>query len=236
VFTCPKPDDDKLIGIDSDRDRWPPMLTHVRISVPDRPGVLAQIAAAMADAGADIRTIAVLERESGRAVDDVYLAWPDGRPLSTLSDQLVAVRGVRVLGLRPSRQVPGTFPDLDLLTQVLATSARGVETLVDMAAHAFGADWAAGVAYGDSGPTVLYASAYPDDAIVVPGVPATRPLALEQDGAQLAVAPLDPLDLVLVCGRAGAPPFHRAEVERVRRVTELAVGLLSTGVAVSPAP
>ena len=203
------------------------MLTHVRMSVPDRPGVLAQITAAMADAGADIRTIAVLERESGRAVDDVYLAWPDGRPLSALSDRLAGVRGVRVLGLRPSRQVPGAFPDLDLLSQVLATSARGVETLVDMAAHAFGADWAASVSYGPSGPTVRYANAGPDDVVVAPDVAARRPLAIEQDGVQLVVAPLEPLDIVLVCGRAGAPPFHRAEVERVRRVTELAVGLLN---------
>lgn len=206
------------------------MLTHVRMSVPDRPGVLAQITAAMADAGADIRTIAVLERESGRAVDDVYLAWPDGRPLSALSDRLAGIRGVRLLGLRPSREVPGAFPDLDLLTQVLATSARGVETLVDMAAHAFGADWAASVSYGAAGPTVGYANAGPDDVIVVPDVPAIRPLALEQDGVQLVVAPLEPLDLLLVCGRAGEPPFHRAEVERVRRVTELAVGLLNTEV------
>lgn len=206
------------------------MLTHIRMSVPDRPGVLAQITAAMADAGADIRTIAVLERESGRAVDDVYLAWPDGRPLSALSDRLAGVRGVRVLGLRPSRQVPGAFPDLDLLTQVLATSARGVETLVDMAAHAFGADWAASVSYGVDGPTVLYANGGADDAVVAPDVPPIRPLALEQDGVQLVAAPLDGLDLVLVCGRAGEPPFHRAEVERVRRVTELAVGLLSADV------
>lgn len=203
------------------------MLIHVRVSVPDRPGVLAQITAAMADVGADIGTIAVLERESGRAVDDVYLTWPDGRPLSALSDRLAGVRGVRVLGMRPSREVPGAFPDLDLLAQVLATSTRGVETLVDMARHAFGADWAAAVSYRPTGPAVVYTSANPDDVIVVPDVLAIRPLSLEQEGVPLVVAPLDPLDLVLVCGRAGEPPFHRAEVERVRRVTELAVGLLT---------
>jgi ACT domain-containing protein len=211
------------------------MLTHVRISVPDRPGVLAQITAALADAGADIRTIAVLEREAGRAVDDVYLAWPDGRPLSALSDRLAGLRGLRLLGLRPSREVPGAFPDLDLLTHVLATSGRGVETLVDMATHAFSADWAAAISYGPSGPAVVYANTGPDDVVAVPDAPAIRPLALEQDGVQLVAAPLKPLDLVLVCGRAGPPPFHRAEVERVRRVTELAVGMLGPEVATSSA-
>jgi hypothetical protein len=207
------------------------MLTHVRMSVPDRPGVLAQITAVLADVGADIHTITVLERESGRAIDDVYLSWPAGRPLSALSERLGVVRGVRVLGLRPSREVPGAFPDLDLLTQVLATASRGIDTLVDMAAHAFGADWAASVSYDESGPTVLYANADPSAQVVVPEVAAIRPVALEQDGVQLAVAPLDPFDAVLVCGRAGQPPFHRVEIERMRRVTELAVGLVRADLA-----
>ncbi|MDQ1484319.1 MAG: hypothetical protein QOJ62_12 [Actinomycetota bacterium] len=209
------------------------MLTHVRMSVPDRPGMLAQITTVLADAGADIRTIAVLERESGRAIDDIYLSWPEGRSLAALSDRISEVKGVTVLGLRPSRQVPGAFPDLDLLTQVLATASRGLDTLVDMAALAFGADWAASVTYASGTPSVLYASGGHDQAIVVPDMPVIRPTALEQDGAQLAVAPLLPFDAVLVCGRADKPSFHRAELERIRRVTELAVGLVRADVAVS---
>jgi hypothetical protein len=209
------------------------VLIHLRMSVSDRPGVLAQITGALADVGADIRTIAVLERESGRAVDDIYLSWPDGRPLAALADRVSGVRGVNLLGLRPSRQVPGAFPDLDLLTQVLATAARGIDTLVDMAALAFGADWAASVSYAAGGPEVLYANAGPDDRVIVPELPVIRPTAMEQDGVQLAVAPLVPFDAMLVCGRAGLPSFHRVELERIRRVTELAVGLVRGDVAVA---
>src|SRR5471030_955133 len=94
-----------------------PMLMHLRMSVPDRPGMLAQITAALADVGADIRTIAVLEREAGRAVDDIYLSWPEARSADVLSQRVSSVRGVTVLGLRPSRQVPGAFPDIDLLSR-----------------------------------------------------------------------------------------------------------------------
>jgi hypothetical protein len=206
------------------------MLTHVRIRVPDRPGVLAQVTAALADAGADIRTIAVLERESGRAIDDVYLSWPDTRPLSVLAQRIATVRGASMLGLRRSREVPGAFPDIDLLTQVLATTSRGLDTLVDMAALAFGADWAATVSYSSGAPAVLYANAGPDDVVVTPEVPAIRPMAIEQDGVQLAASPLSPFDAVLVCGRADKPSFHRAELERIRRVTELAVGLVRADV------
>ncbi len=211
------------------------MLTHVRISVPDRTGVLAQVTAALADAGADIRTIAVLERESGRAIDDVYLAWPDGRPLSELSDKLTSVRGVTVLGLRRSRQVPGAFPDLDLLAQVLATASRGLDTLVDMAALAFGADWAASVAYTDGVPKVLYSNAGPDAVVVAPDIAVVRTGAFEKDGVHLAAAPLTPFDAVLVCGRVDQPAFHRAELERIQRVTELAVGLVRVDVAIGTA-
>jgi hypothetical protein len=211
------------------------MLTHVRIRVPDRPGVLAQVTAALADAGADIRTIAVLERESGRAIDDVYLSWPDTRPLSVLAQRIATVRGASMLGLRRSREVPGAFPDIDLLTQVLATTSRGLDTLVDMAALAFGADWAATVSYASGAPTVLYANAGPGDLVVTPEAPAIRPMAIEQDGVQLAASPLTPFDAVLVCGRADKPSFHRAELERIRRVTELAVGLVRADVATQAA-
>src|ERR1019366_5703043 len=64
---------------DKPERREMPMLMHLRMSVPDRPGMLAQITAALADVGADIRTIAVLERETGRAIDDIYLSWPEAR-------------------------------------------------------------------------------------------------------------------------------------------------------------
>ena len=202
------------------------MLMHVRLSVPDRPGVLARVTAVLADASADIRTIAVLERESGRALDDIYLSWPDNRPVSALADHLASIRGVTVLGLRPSREVPGVFPDLDLLTQVLATSSRGLDTLADMAAHAFGADWAATVTYTDGRPLLRYACASPGHDVVLPPAGVLRPMSLEQDGVQLAAVPLAPFDVVLVCGRSGPPPVHRVELERMRRVTEFAVGLV----------
>jgi hypothetical protein len=210
-----------------------PMLMHLRMSVPDRPGMLAQITTALADAGADIRTIAVLERESGRAIDDIYVSWPQAKLPSLLTERLATVRGVTILGIRPSRQVPGAFPDIDLLSQVLATASRGLDTLVDMAALAFGADWAASVTYASGAPVVMYASGALEGQIVLPGLAVIRPTAIEQDGVQLAATPLSPFDAVLVLGRSELPSFHQAELERIRRVTELAVGLVRAAVPVS---
>ena len=78
---------------------------------------------------------------------------------------------------------------------------------------------------------MLYSSGDADDQIVVPPQPVIRPMAIEQDGVQLAAAPLAPFDAVLVCGRADKPAFHNAELERIRRVTELAVGLIRADIA-----
>jgi len=204
------------------------MLTHLRISVLDRPGMLARITGVLADAGADIRTISVLERQSGRATDDVYLDWPDSVPSSFLAERMGQLSGVRVLGVRPSREVPGAFLDIDLLTQVLGTASRGVDTLVDMASFAFGADWAASVSYVSGAPALLYCTAGPDDVVVVPDIAVARPTTMEIDGVHIAVTPLEPFEAALVCGRAGQPGFHRVELERIRRVTELAVDLVRT--------
>jgi len=212
------------------------MLTHLRLSVLDRPGMLARITGVLADAGADIRTISVLERQSGRALDDVYLDWPDSVLPSVLAERMGQVNGVRVLGLRPSREMPGAFPDIDLLTQVLATASRGVDTLVDMASFAFGADWAASVSYASGAPALLYCTAAPDDVVVVPDTAMSRATTMEIDGVHIAVTPLEPLEAVLVCGRAGQPAFHRVELERIRRVTELAVGLVRAEVATTLSP
>ncbi|ABK53303.1 amino acid-binding ACT domain protein [Acidothermus cellulolyticus 11B] len=208
------------------------MLTHLRLSVPDRPGILARVTAVLADAGADIKSIAVLERVADRAVDDIYVVWPHTQT-GDLVDRLTEIRGVRVLGTRPSQQVPGAFPDLDLLTHVLGTGARGLDTLVDMAVPAFGADWAARISYAGGAPEVAYWSGTALDDVVVPHVRVVRATAFEQDGAQLVAVPLDPFEAALVCGRGSTPAFHRVEVERIGRVTTLAAGLVRPVGAVS---
>lgn len=59
------------------------MLLRLRIALPDRPGSLGQIARALGVAGADITQVVVLDREAGRAVDDITVSCPDGTPACT---------------------------------------------------------------------------------------------------------------------------------------------------------
>ncbi|HWB67486.1 MAG TPA: ACT domain-containing protein, partial [Mycobacteriales bacterium] len=76
------------------------MAIQLRVSLPDRPGALALVAAAIADAGADVVSVAVMEAEAGRAIDDFRLRWPDARDASPLLDALTRYDGVTVLGCR----------------------------------------------------------------------------------------------------------------------------------------
>src|SRR5207244_9226945 len=52
------------------------MLLRLRVELPDRPGSLGQVARTLGIAGADIVSVVVLERSSGRAVDDFTVVWP----------------------------------------------------------------------------------------------------------------------------------------------------------------
>ncbi|MGH3683016.1 MAG: hypothetical protein ACRDT2_22535, partial [Natronosporangium sp.] len=77
------------------------MLLRVRVTLPDRPGSLGQVARTLGVCGADIVQVVVLERLAGRAVDDFTMVWPSGARLERLLAGLAAVPGVRVDGVWP---------------------------------------------------------------------------------------------------------------------------------------
>lgn len=194
-------------------------LLHLRLSLPDRPGALGRLARAMGIAGADIATIAVLEQGAGRAVDDVHVRWPEGRPREVLTTALAGEPGVQLLGLRPSRQAPGAHPELDLLAQIAQVPGRALETLVDMAPSAFAADWAA-VAGPDG--ELRYTSLGAPEAVRLRPVRALRVTAADGDeGRCHGLAPLDG-EATLVITRGENFTFHRLELMRLARVVDLA--------------
>src|SRR5690242_4178607 len=124
------------------------MLARIRLSVPDRPGSLGTVTSAIGAAGADIVKIDVLESESGRALDDVFVVVRDVAHLDTVRARLDAMASIIVAGLQyPAPPVTG-HAELELVDQVLSRPERGLQTLVDGAPHAFGADWAALIEYG----------------------------------------------------------------------------------------
>jgi hypothetical protein len=198
---------------------------QLRVTLPDQPGALARVTQALARTGADVISVAVLESESGRAVDDFRLRWPDGKDTRRLVEAAVACPGVSVLGCRRTRWLLDGRPDLDLLTYLLAVPERGLETVVDMAPAALDADWAELRAPAKRLPVLYGTSAVPRDDTAPDSLP-IRAQAVQADVTCLAYVPLGPVRSVLVLGRDGGPPFIRAELANAERVLELAMKLL----------
>jgi len=207
------------------------LLARVRFSVPDRPGTLGRVTSAIGSVGADIAEIDVLESESGRALDDVFVRVRDAAHLERVAARLENLAGVTVTGRQcPAPPVTG-HADLELIDQVLARPERGLQTLVDGAPHSFGADWAALVEYTadlsavSSVLTVSVASPGPEHVVLTSPlrsaiVRMTAPGASEPfSGTALVPIGDGPLALVLV--RSTGLDFHPSELWRVGQVGQI---------------
>ncbi|BBH64139.1 amino acid-binding protein [Actinoplanes sp. OR16] len=220
------------------------MLLRVRVTLPDRPGALGQVARTLGVAGADIVQVVVLERLGGRAVDDFTVVWPGASRVERLLAGLAAIPGVQVDGVWQAIGAPvNGGHDAELLAQVAANPADGLATLVDAVPGLLAADWAAAAMVspdwasrsgsgGVSEPQVVYASWRAPSPLHLPEVTPlrARPFA-EPGGARYAVAPFGRGGLVLVVARTDeddlpAAAFHITEVDRVAQLVRAAAVIL----------
>ena len=231
------------------------MLLRVRVTLPDRPGALGQVARTLGVAGADIVQVVVLERLGGRAVDDFTVVWPGASRVERLLAGLAAIPGVQVDGVWKAIGAPVSGGhDAELLAQVAANPADGLATLVDAVPGLLAADWAvAAVVPADwaarSGaaprplpsepvfnpggePAVAYASWRAPAPLRLPEVTPLRARPLTgPDGTRYAVAPFGRAGLVLVIARSDdedlpAAAFHITEVDRVAQLIRAAAVIL----------
>ncbi|GGL06367.1 amino acid-binding protein [Mangrovihabitans endophyticus] len=230
------------------------MLLRVRVTLPDRPGALGQVARTLGVAGADIVQVVVLERLGGRAVDDFTVVWPGASRVERLLAGLAAIPGVQVDGIWKAIGAPVSGGhDAELLAQVAANPADGLATLVDAVPGLLAADWAAAAVVPPdwaarsgaprppsaeptlpvgSEPTAAYASWRAPSPLHLPEVTPlrARPL-IGADGTRYAVAPFGRAGLVLVVARAEdaelpAAAFHVTEVDRVAQLVRAAAVIL----------
>jgi hypothetical protein len=103
----------------------------IRVELPDRPGALGLVASRVGAVRGEIVGIDILERDGGRALDELVVDLPDSSLLELLVAEVTAVDGVEVDDLRPAppeRRDAG----LDALeTAVCLTEATSVEALVE---------------------------------------------------------------------------------------------------------
>ena len=226
------------------------MLLRVRVTLPDRPGALGQVARTLGVAGADIVQVVVLERLGGRAVDDFTVVWPGASRVERLLAGLAAIPGVQVDGVWQAIGAPVSGGhDAELLAQVAANPADGLATLVDAVPGLLAADWAAAAvvpadwaARSASGPRVqptgdalriksiggeptsVYASWRAPAPLVLPEVTPlrARPM-IGPDGARYAVAPFGRAGLVLVVARSDDAELPAAafHITEVDRIAQL---------------
>ena len=224
------------------------MLLRVRITLPDRPGALGQVARTLGVAGADIVQVVVLERLGGRAVDDFTVVWPGAARVERLLAGLAAIPGVQVDGVWKAIGAPvNGGHDAELLAQVAANPADGLATLVDAVPGLLAADWAAAaVVPADwavrsgaprqpdslADPTIVYASWRAPAPLQLPEITPlrARPL-IGTDATRFAIAPFGRAGLVLVVARQDddelpAAAFHITEVDRVAQLVRAAAVIL----------
>ena len=230
------------------------MLLRVRVTLPDRPGALGQVARTLGVAGADIVQVVVLERLGGRAVDDFTVVWPGASRVERLLAGLAAIPGVQVDGVWKAIGAPVSGGhDAELLAQVAANPSDGLATLVDAVPGLLAADWAAaaivpadwaaraGAPRPSAGgtdlslggePTTAYASWRAPAPLRLPEVTPLRARPLTgPDGTRYAVAPFGRAGLVLVVARCDdeelpAAGFHVTEVDRVAQLVRAAAVIL----------
>jgi hypothetical protein len=198
---------------------------QLRVSLPDQPGALARVTQAIARTGADVLSVSVLESDSGRAIDDFRLRWPDGKPTEPLVTAISTLAGVDLLGCRRTRWLLDGRPELDLLTYLLAVPERGIETLVDMAPAALDADWAELRPPARRFPALHLSGTAAHDDRAPEAMPVRACGWLDEHGSW-AYFPMASLHSVLVIGRDEGPAFLRSEVTHAERVLELATRAL----------
>lgn len=207
------------------------MLARLRISLPDRPGSMGRITTTLGTAGADIAAVDVLQSESGRALDDVYVTVRDSAHLDRVSAEVDSLVGASVIAVQRSVPPKTGHADLELAAQVLHRSASTPEAalrvLVDGAPGALGADWAVLLSYAEpTSPSIVIASATAPEPRTISLNSPLRLRAVKVSAhspAQvMAGAALVPIEdygqgrgLALLLTREQGPDFHRSELWRL---------------------
>lgn len=186
------------------------------------------MATALGTVGADILSVDVVERGNGIAIDDLVVELPSGRLPDALITAAESVEGVEVDAVRPYAGVLDTHRELELVEEIAAQPAAGLEILAEGVPRIIRAGWSVVVQHTEEGPIRLASSsAAPEAAIAsMPWLPLERATVLDAEdawvpetwqelGTELAATPLGKPDKALLVGRPGGPMFRAAEVARL---------------------
>jgi len=216
----------------------------LRVVLPDKPGSLGAVATALGNAGADILSVDVVERNRGLAVDDLAVELPSGRPPDVLITAAESVPGVEVESVRPHFGRLETHHELELIEEITGDPEHGMTLLAEGVPRIFRAGWAL-VAAREHGRSyrVAESSAAPETrAGDLPWLPLARATVIVPEAhwvpepwtnldTELAAAPIGPSGAraqALVVGRPGGPAFRPSELARLSHLAGIVTTVLGS--------
>ncbi len=203
----------------------------MRISLTDVPGKLGSVASAMGEFGADILSVEIVEKRSGRAIDDFVVTLPPERMPDGLVSICQKIDGVAVDWVSRYPEGGGLQSDLEALERMTADPAYAAETLVSLSPEVFRSGWALLIDAGDH-PAVIYSTPMapdPDRGQLAGFGPfdTTHRLTLGDESipgysdSVVVVTPIETARAIIV-GRQGGPAYLDSEVARLEHLAELA--------------
>ncbi|WP_288819562.1 amino acid-binding ACT domain protein [uncultured Corynebacterium sp.] len=208
----------------------------LRIQLPDEPGALGYVAAALGEVEGDIRSVDVVDYgANGVVVDDIVVDLPMGLLPDTLITAAQSISGVEVDSIRPfsgSVDRRGQIALLAKFSQHTKSLDRALGDVVDGLPQTMTAGWAIVLGEQSDGRWVRRASstaAPEDNGRTLPEAPINSPRNLDPDeetwlpedwtvmDSSIAATPMGE-GLVLVIGRPGGPDFLPSEVEHLGRI------------------
>ena len=212
------------------------MSSLLRIQLPDEPGALGYVAAALGEVEGDIRSVDVVDYgANGVVVDDIVVDLPMGLLPDTLITAAQSISGVEVDSIRPfsgSVDRRGQIALLAKFSQHTKNLDRALGDVVDGLPQTMTAGWAIVLGEQSDGRWVRRASstaAPEDNGRTLPEAPIDSPRNLDPDeetwlpedwtvmDSSIAATPMGK-GLVLVIGRPGGPDFLPSEVEHLGRI------------------
>lgn len=208
------------------------MSAHViRLWLPDRPGTLGRVAAAIGSVGADVTGIEILERGAGMAIDEVTIDVPDTTSVDDVVVALARVDGVAVEDVRrlDDERLDHGVMGLSVLADFIESNGD-VDVLVAGLRRLLEADWVAVVDRGRS--AVLVASGeVPDPSWLVAFLAGTIHLddgGSEHTPSDVIWAHLAGTDLSFAAERRGRA-FRAREREQVSAIGRAAGASIRRG-------
>lgn len=230
------------------------MLCIMRISLPDRPGVLAAVSAALGQTGTDIVTLDVIDRIEGVAIDDLCVNTAedyDGLCLETPDEFGIMLRhviedvpGVFVEVFRPIESPRSLTAPLELAAKLASTETDRLALLVAQMPEALWASWCAVVDLAPDAHLIASSRGAPLDEIqellrvpllfahaaqrMDPGLwmpPAWR-MRASMGAFELAAVPLDTTDRILLLARHSGVRFRPSELRNLQLLVDIAAAVI----------